>query len=108
MKRGTYFWSCHISKDKLRELGATDILPAKHNYLQGFTPEADDKHMEWIYKAEPSFESFVKFACNREVVEVSHRHHRAISRGKFPKIGVGSKLQEKLAAVKFKMIPDDK
>ena len=104
MKRGTYFWSCHIPKDKLRELGATDILPAKHDWLQGFVPEPDKEGLEWVYKADPTFESFVKFACDRDIVQVSHRHHRAIARGKAPGIGNSSKLGGKISCVKWQLI----
>ena len=106
MKRGTFFWSCHIPKDKLKELGAIDILPAKHHYLYSFQPEADPDGMDWVFKAEPDFETLVKFACDKPIVEVSHRHHRAISRGRNPKIGSGSKLSEKITRLKWGWFSD--
>jgi hypothetical protein len=101
MNRGTFFWSCHIPKDKLKQMGAIDILPAKHHYLYGFQPEADPEGLEWVFKAEPDFETLVKFACDKGIVEVSHRHHRSIARGRNPKIGHGSKLSNRISNLKF-------
>ncbi len=104
MKHGTFFWSCHIPKDNLKNMGAIGILPAKHHYFYGFQPEADDNGMEWVFEAEPSFETLIKFAYDKGIVEVSHKHYRAIARGRYPGIGNSSKLNHQISNLKFSKI----
>jgi len=106
MKNETCWWSCHIPKEKLRELGARAIFPAKHSHPYPLAPEADKEGMELIFQADEGFETIVKFACDRDIVEVPWKHHRAISKGRFPKIGLGSKLSQALSSVKYRWYPD--
>jgi hypothetical protein len=108
MKHDTYFWSCHISKEKLRQLGATDIHPAKFSYQYTFEPAADKDGKEFIFRAEPHFETVVKFACDVNIVKVSFKNHRSISKGRYPKIAPVSKLNNAVCLLKWNRLEIDK
>lgn len=103
----TYFWSCRIPKEKLRQLGAIHIYPAKCSH-SGLVPELNDKEHEFIFAADKEFPTILKFACDENVVTLSYKHHRSISKGRIPKIPLVSDLSNNIFNLKHDMLKYNK
>jgi hypothetical protein len=105
-----YYYLIGLTKQKLKDLGATTIIPASFSYMYGLHPghtdgltEMDEKYLpiEWVFASEIELLLSIAFVCKIKPVELSKRHFNALQRGESPGINTFSELHPILSDAKF-------
>lgn len=120
MKRGPikYYYVVGMTKTKLKDLGATSIIPVSFNYMYGLHPGHDYVHgkfnqktksarneqnelVEWAFSSEPEILLSIKLLDCDEPIEITGRQFKCLNRGEQAGINITSKLHPKLAKLRY-------
>lgn len=112
-----YYYMFGLTKQRLKELGATNIIPVSFSFQYSLHPghsdlhgkyttvkaarNSDDELIEWVFSAEPEMLMIFKFISEHNPVEIGGRHFKSLQRNEPAGINVASKLHPDLVSLRY-------
>ena len=92
-----YYWSKWFTRDELKSMGATDIIPAQYT-LYMLVPHhvtkssGHDVENEWAFAADETFITYMKLKSDKGAVDITRRCYHTLRRNESYPYGADSKL----------------